>query len=82
MHTKYLRWMALWIIVIVFIGVGKAKSGLAEAGSVESLSEQILRLLKDDALRSSLGVAARKDVLLKYSWPLYVQKLEEILKNE
>lgn len=32
MHTKYLRWMALWIIVIVFIGVGKAKSGLAEAG--------------------------------------------------
>ncbi len=55
---------------------------LAEAGSVEPLSEQILRLLKDDALRSSLGVAARKDVLLKYSWPVYVQKLEEILKNE
>lgn len=56
---------------------------LTEPSNVTELTNAILKLSKDSALRNTLGVNARKEVLDKYTWNKHVDiilnKLENIL---
>ncbi|MEM4694270.1 MAG: glycosyltransferase family 4 protein, partial [Nitrososphaerota archaeon] len=50
-----------------------------EVGDHESFAEKVLRLLRDDALRKTLGENARKLVEKEFSYTQIIPKLAEIL---
>lgn len=55
---------------------------LCEPGSVSELSDAILRLASDKALRDRLGANARKEVCEKYTWEIHTKKIVEALQRK
>jgi glycosyltransferase involved in cell wall biosynthesis len=53
---------------------------LIEPGNVEALSETLIKLLKNEKLRLSLGENARKEAS-KYSWQAHAEQLEKIYRS-
>lgn len=49
-------------------------------GNAQQLSELIVRLANDEALRKRLGAQARQDVINKYTWDKNVQRIVQSLK--
>lgn len=50
---------------------------LVPPGDIDALAEGIRRLVENEEYRTSLGVAARKEVSAKYSWDAHVRKTLE-----
>jgi glycosyltransferase involved in cell wall biosynthesis len=53
---------------------------LVPPGDVSALTEAILRLITDDALRLRIGEQARRDAVERHSWDNYVTRLESVLR--
>lgn len=54
---------------------------LVPPGDEGALRRAITRLLKEEALRHALGVAARKRVEATYAWPVHVEALKKIYQD-
>ena len=52
-----------------------------DLGDVDSLSDSIIRLLKDDQLRAHLGHKARKRVEQQFTWERVASEFRAILKE-
>lgn len=53
---------------------------LVEPGDVDALAEGIRYLVEDDSYRKSLGAAARREAIEKYSWDAHVQRTLEAFR--
>lgn len=51
---------------------------LVEPENINQLSDAIIKLLKDDCLRSTIGMNAQNEAIIKYSWERYIQELIKI----
>jgi phosphatidylinositol alpha-1,6-mannosyltransferase len=62
--------------------VQDGKSGiLVAAGDYESMSRAILELLRDEALRQSMGRYAQRRARAQFAWPSIVARYEEMLSS-
>lgn len=53
---------------------------LVEPGDVDAIAEGIHCLVEDDSYRKSLGTAARREAIEKYSWDAHVQRTLEAFR--
>ncbi|AKB51854.1 Glycosyltransferase [Methanosarcina barkeri str. Wiesmoor] len=62
--------------------LNQVKAGvLVEPQNSQKLSEAILQVLKDGALKNEMGKRGRNEVLMHYSWGNVAQKTEELFIN-
>ena len=60
--------------------IEEGKTGLlCEANNIKSLTDSIIKLLKDENLRSSLGRAGKERLEKKFSYEIFKKRLEEII---
>ncbi len=53
---------------------------LAPAGNREALAEALDRILRDDALRASLGERSRRAARAHFAWPVIAQQYAELIR--
>jgi len=51
---------------------------LAKPGNIEELTQALLKLLADKALREKMGQAGRDFVLKNYTWDICTQKMLQV----
>ncbi len=62
--------------------VKQAENGyLVKEGDIETMKKQVLRLYKKPVLRRRLGVAARKRIMVDFSWDKIVRDYEKLLRE-
>jgi starch synthase len=54
---------------------------LVPAGNAQALAKGIAEVLENDALRASLGQAARRQAIQKHSWNRTVERIEGVLRG-
>ncbi len=57
------------------------EEALLVAGDPESFALQTVRLLRDEALRRTLGTLARQMILERYDWPVVERKFLSLVEN-
>ena len=54
---------------------------LVEPGNTKALSKSFYTLINDKTLRRKLGIAARQDVITRYTWDKHVERILDRLDN-
>ena len=83
-QNKVLEAMAMGLPVVVAKGCGEAVDAVPErdfllAESIEDHVRQITALLESPGRRASMGQAARRQVVLRYSWSAHLSIIDQYI---
>ena len=83
-QNKVLEAMAMGLPVVVAKGCGEAVDAVPErdfllAESIEDHVRQIMALLESPGRRASMGQAARRQVVLRYSWSAHLSIIDQYI---
>ena len=83
-QNKVLEAMAMGLPVVVAKGCGEAVDAVPErdfllAEGIEDHVRQIMALLESPGRRASMGQAARRQVVLRYSWSAHLSIIDQYI---